>query len=215
MSREPRIVAELGRPETPAETAARTAENSQNRRSRQTVNNLIYSLLATLGLVLVIVLIVPRATPTTHTNVDFAKIAAQGQGTEPDALASPKLPKGWTSNSAELRQKTASDVDEWYIGLITPSSQYIGFTQGFKANDTWVANEVANTSSDGTTTIDGVKWTIYNNRDSSAEVGSAKYALTTVAGDSTYVLLGTAKDAEFRTIAKALVPAITAAGDNR
>ena len=54
-SRESRVVAELGRPETAEETAARKAENSRNHRSRQTVNNLVYSLLATLGIVVVIV----------------------------------------------------------------------------------------------------------------------------------------------------------------
>jgi hypothetical protein len=47
---EGRVVAELGRPETPAETAARKAESSRLHRQRQTVNNLVYSLIATLGI---------------------------------------------------------------------------------------------------------------------------------------------------------------------
>jgi len=204
------IVAELGRPETPQETAARKAESSRNHRARQTVNNLVYALIATLALVAVIVLIVPRATPTEQTNVNYAAVASQGQGSEPDRLASPTLPKGWTSNSAELKTGSADSIDAWYIGLITPSQQYIGFTQGFKANDTWLANLLENTAGTGAVTIDGIKWTVYDNRHASRDVGNVEYALSTQAGDSTYVLLGTASTGEFDTVARALAAQITA-----
>jgi hypothetical protein len=204
----PAVVAELGRPETPEETAARKAETSRNHRSRQTVNNLVYSLLATLVLVAIIVLAVPRPSQGPPVNVDFAKIAAQGQGSEPDPLAAPRLPKGWASNNAQLRTATADRVDSWYIGLITPSQQYIGITQGFAANDTWLASQLSNSTADGVGTIDGVKWTIYDNRDSTRDVGDVKYALTTTAGASTFVVFGTASNAEFNTVAHALAPEI-------
>jgi hypothetical protein len=203
-----RIVAELGRPETPEETAARKAKDSRNHRSRQTVNNLVYSLLATLALVAVIILMVPRATPAPHVDVDYAAIAAQGQGSEPDPLATPKLPSTWTSNSAQLRTGSADNIDAWYIGFITPSEQYIGFTQGFTANDTWLSQLLENTAASGAVMIDGVNWTVYDNRDSSKDVGNVRYALTTTAGSSTYVLLGTAKTAEFDTVAHALATQI-------
>ncbi len=58
--RPPAVVAELGRPETPEETAERKAENSRNHRNRQTVNNLVLSLIATVAVVALIVLFVPR-----------------------------------------------------------------------------------------------------------------------------------------------------------
>lgn len=214
MSRSPNppVVAELGRPETAKETAARKAQNSRNHRNRQTTNNLVYSLLATLALVAIIVLFVPRSAPTTQTNVDYTSIAAQGQGSEPDALAIPRLPKSWKSNSAELHTDTADKIDSWYIGLITPSTQYIGFTQGFKANDTWLANLLENSTGSGAVTIDGIKWTVYDNRNASRDVGNAKYALTTQSGHSTYVLLGTAKTAEFDTVAKSLAAQIKSNG---
>jgi hypothetical protein len=206
----PPIVAELGRPETPQETAERKAEASRNHRARQTVNNLIYALIATLAIVAVIVLIVPRGTPTEQTNVDYAAVASQGQGTEPDRLAVPDLPKTWSANSAELKTGSADKIDAWYIGLITPSEQYIGFTQGFKANDTWLANLLENSAGTGAVTIDGVKWTVYDNRHTSRDVGNAEYALSTQAGASTFVLLGTAKTSEFDTVARSLAPQISA-----
>jgi hypothetical protein len=198
------VVAELGRPETASETAARKAQASADHRRRQTVNNLIYSLLATVALVIVIVLMVPRAQPDVHSNVDYAKTAAQGAGVEPDPLLTPELPSSWTSNSAELRQQTQDRVDEWYIGLITPSKQYIGLVQGFDANQTWTSEQVANTHPVSTTTINGITWSIYDNRDTSRDVGDAKYALSTTQGASTVVLYGTASNTEFQTLAKSV-----------
>ncbi|GAB3609911.1 hypothetical protein GCM10027414_20360 [Humibacter ginsengiterrae] len=195
------IVAELGRPETPDETARRKAQTSADHRRRQTVNNLIYSLLATLALVVVIVLMVPRPTPDAVKNVDYVKIAQQGAGTEPDPLITPKLPSDWKSNSAQLRQQTSDRVDEWYIGLITPSQQYIGMVQGFRANATWLSGQVANSNPVGSTTVHGVKWSIYDNRQSSRDVGNVQYALSAVEGASTVVLYGTADTQEFTQLA--------------
>lgn len=198
------VVAELGRPETAQETARRKATASADHRRHQTVNNLIYSLLATLALVVVIVLMVPRPSPEPVKNVDYVKIAQQGSGVEPDPLLTPKLPSGWTSNSAQLRQQTQDRVDEWYIGLITPSKQYIGLVQGFHANDTWLAAQVANSHPVGSTTVDGVKWSIYDNRQTSRDVGDAKYALSATRGASTVVLYGTADTDEFTKAADAV-----------
>ncbi|WP_285116144.1 DUF4245 domain-containing protein [Leifsonia sp. fls2-241-R2A-40a] len=208
------VVAELGRPETPEETAARKAENSANHRNRQTVNNLVYSLIATLALVAIIVLVVPRGNPTaTKPSVDYTSIAQQAKGSEPDAFLVPKLPSGWTSNNAELRTKTADKVDSWYIGLITPKQQFIGITQGFGANDSWVSDQVAKSRIKDTREIDGVTWDVYDNRAAgSGSNGNVDYALVTTAGDSTIVVFGTAVDAEFRTVASSLAPQIRSLG---
>ena len=201
----PAVVAELGRPETPEETAARKAQNSANHRNRQTVNNLVYSLIATVALVAVIVLIVPRGNPTSSTPpVDYAAVAQQAQGSEPDRLLVPTLPSGWTSNSAELRTKTSDGVDAWYIGLLTPKGQYIGIVQGFDANDSWVADQVDRTRIAGTREIDGVKWDAYDNRSAGSDAGNVAYALATTAGKSTVVVFGTANDDEFTTVASSL-----------
>jgi hypothetical protein len=205
----PAVVAELGRPETPEETAARKAQNSANHRNRQTINNLVYSLLATLALVAVIVLIVPRGNPSaTKPAVDYPAIAQQAQGTEPDPLLVPKLPSGWKSNNAELRTKTSDGVDSWYVGFVTPAQQFIGVTQGFAANDSWVSDQVNKSRIAGTREIDGVTWDVYDNRTSGSDDGNVEYALTTTSGDSTIIVFGTAEDAEFRTMATSLADQI-------
>lgn len=210
MARGPRIVAELGRPETPEETAKRRADDAVKRRQRQTVKNLVGSLLASLAVVAVIVLIVPRSDTPIERDVDVASVAAQAQvGIEPE-LAVPELPDGWRSNDASLRQSEADGVTAWYAGYLTPSDEYAGMYQGLGANPTWTADLLANTVATGVVTIDGVEWTVYDNREADADVGNARYGLVTEAGESTFVLLGTASPEEFDTLARAVAPAIDA-----
>lgn len=209
-SNSPRVVAELGRPETPEETAARKAENSLKHRQRQTLKNLLLALGTSLVLVLVIVLLVPRSNTPIEPDVDVASVAQQAQAASDDPLAVAELPADWRPNAAELRTSQADDVIAWYVGYLTPGDEFIGMYQGLDANPTWAAELLARTIAVGTVTIDGVEWTVYDNRDSADDVGNARYGLTTEAGGSTFVLLGTATPEEFATLASAIAPTIDA-----
>jgi len=202
--RVPVVVAELGRPETPEETAARQAQNTRNHRARSTVNNLVLSLIATLGAVIVMVLIVPRAEAPLERSVDFAAVAAHAQPGFPQTLAVPALPEGWHSNAATTRTGDNEGVSSWHVGFITPQKQFIGLTQGFNANQHWIATQLAHSVANGTVVIDGVPWTTYDNRAGGRAVGNVKYALAAEADGSTYVLFGTADASEFHTLASAL-----------
>lgn len=208
----PRVVAELGRPETPEETAARKAENSRNHRRRQTINNLVFSLLATLALVAVIVLMVPRADAPQLPDVDFSQAAVDAQASRDEILANPKLPDTWSSNYAELRTKKAPGISTWNIGLLTPGDEqrFIGITQGFGADATWQSNELKNSLADTIITIDGIEWTVYDNRDNTEDMGNVHYALVTESGTSTFILFGTGTDKEFTTVAKAIADQVEA-----
>ncbi|MEJ3404657.1 DUF4245 domain-containing protein [Rathayibacter sp. YIM 133350] len=208
-----RVVAELGRPETPEEEAARKAESSRLHRVRQTPNNLVYSLLVTVLAVVVLVLLVPRSEAPTQNAVDYHSLAAQAQPGMPTMLADPDLPAGWHANVAEYRSGASDGVDVWFIGFITPSDEFIGLSQAFDANDTWVAEQLHNTIATGSVEISGIPWTVYDNRKSSSDVGNAKYALVTQTPKSTWVLAGTASPAEFRTLAKAIAPTVAAEAD--
>ncbi|GAA1836744.1 DUF4245 domain-containing protein [Agromyces salentinus] len=204
------VVAELGRPETPEETAARKARNSHNHRARQTTRNLVYALLASLVVVLVIVLAVPRSNEALERDVDVAAVAEQAQAGSDQPLAVPELPDGWSANAAELRRSETDGVTAWYTGYVTPENEYLGMHQGLDANPTWVAGLLARTLATGTVELDGVDWTVYDNRESPEDLGNARYGLTTEAGGTTFVLVGTATDAEFATMAAALTPTIQA-----
>lgn len=208
--REPRVVAELGRPETPEETAARLAENSRTYRARKTVNNLVLSLLATLAAAVVLVLLVPRSDTPIDRAVDYRAVAGQVQTGIAEPLMNPALPAGWSANAAEWRTGGGSKVPSWYIGLITPRNEFIGASQALDANPTWLNDQLHSAPAADTVTIDGVSWDIYRNTAPEKDRGNFDYALVTAAGRSTYLLVGTAGESEFAALARALAPGIRA-----
>ncbi|WP_166984237.1 DUF4245 domain-containing protein [Paramicrobacterium fandaimingii] len=208
----PRVVAELGRPETPEETAARKAVDSHNYRARKTVSNLVYALLATLAIVLIIILIVPRTNTSLLKDVDFHSAAADAQASRDDVIIDPQLPGGWTSNKAKLSAVRDPQISYWYIGLLTPNEQFIGIKQGFDANATWQAQQLEGARADTTVTIEGITWTVYDNRDGSgpSDPGNIEYALATESGSSTILIYGTATTDDIRTVAEAIAEQVKA-----
>jgi hypothetical protein len=210
--RAPRVVAELGRPETPQETADRLATNSRNYRSRKTVNNLVLSLLATLAAVFVLVLLVPRSDGPIDRTVDFAAVASQVQVGINENLVVPVLPDGWRANAAQWRVGGTDKIPSWYIGLLTRGNEFIGLTQALGANPTWIGQQVKDAPASETLTIAGVTWDVYRNPAAEKDRGNFAYALVTTAGTSSYLLVGTAAEDEFAALATAIAPQITANG---
>ena len=202
------IVAELGRPETLEEEAARKAQNSKNYRDSKTIRNLWVAVGVTVGIVALIVLLVPRDDSSRLQAVDYRAVAVSAQRTLPVPLAVPELPDTWSSNVAEIRTASLDGVTSWFVGLITPSKQFLSITQGIDANPSWLVTELKQTSPAGTTTIDGIEWTVYDNRDSDRDVGNAKYALTTESGRSTFIVAGTATPEEAEALASTITDAI-------
>jgi len=208
---EPRVVAELGRPETPEETAARKAEQSRLYRDRKTLRNLLYALLVSVALVAAIIFLVPRSQESMLPDIDYRQVAVAAQPSMPVPLAVPELPEGWTSNAAELRTATSDQVVSWYIGLISPAKQFVGVTQAIDANPTWVSDQVARGLASGVTTIGGVEWTIYDNRDRGSDgVGNARYALTAESGATTYIVFGSGEPDDVDTVAAAIAQNVLA-----
>jgi hypothetical protein len=202
----PAVVAELGRPETPEETAARKAENTRKHYANQTLRNLIWSLVASVALMLLIVVVVVRPDQPAREPVDFTAAAEQAQPDVDETLATPALPPGWNSNSAELR-RARDGIATWYIGFITPSENFIAINQGIGANPTWLVTLLDQGEATGEESIEGVDWTVYDNRDGD-DPGNLAYAMVTTAGNSTFVLNGTADANEFRTLAGSMVAEI-------
>lgn len=198
MERPPRVVAELGRPETPEETAARKAEASRRHRANQTVRNLVFALVACLGIVFILVLVVVRPDQPVDDPVDWSSVAEQAQPAVSQPLVDPVLPPGWTANAALL--DSDATIPTWYIGFITPSSQFLGLRQGIEADASWLSEQVDGAATDSTVDIDGVEWDVYDRRDSD-DPGNLAYALSATLGNSTVLLFGTATDDDFQTLA--------------
>lgn len=210
MSRDRRIVAELGRPETPEETAARKAAASKRHRDNQTFANLIAALLVCLGLVLVMVLVVVRPGMPEREPVDVAAAAAAAQRTIDEPLVAPDLPEGWDANLAEVRGG-ADGITTWYAGYVTPDEQFLSVTQALDANPTWLATAIEAAPQTGEREIGGIVWTEHDQR-ASEDPGNLAFVLTTEHGASTVVVAGTAGDDELQTFAEA-VSAELAAGE--
>lgn len=197
----PRIVAELGRPETAEETAARRAEASRKRRANQTVFNLVLALLASLGIVLLLVLVVVRPDQPPRAAVDYVETAAQAQPAVSERLFAPTLPPAWTANNATL--DTAGESFVWKVGFITPAQQFIALEQGIDTGASWVAGRLGRLAATSTTDIGGVTWDVYDRRDAN-DPGNFAYSLVADLGGSEVLLHGTASDEEFITLAAAI-----------
>lgn len=201
----PAIVAELGRPETAEETAARKAESSRRHRSNQTLLNLVVALVASLAVVLFLVVVVVRPDPGALNPVDYKAVAADAQGATTEPLVVPSLPAGWTANDARFEKKL--EVLDWYVGFVTPSTQFIALDQGIDANATWQGALLDKARQTGTSTIDGLSWTVFDQRTAS-DPGNFAYSMVTTAGSSTIVLHGTAPTTEFELLAASIAAEI-------
>lgn len=205
-----RVVAELGRPETPEETVARKAENSRAHRANQTTRNLILALIASLGLVLFLVLVVVRPSTNLVAPVNYRAVAAQAQHAIPVLLAAPPLPKGWSSNDAELKSGSGG-AQTWYIGFITPKKQFIALEQGIDRSSSWSGSMIGNVQPTGHVTIYGVRWTEYDQR-TNADAGNFGYSMAATIGATRFVLHGNAGNAEFRVLANSVTAPLASSG---
>jgi len=203
----PAVVAELGRAETPDETAARKAETSRKHRANQTLLNLVVATIASLAIVLFLVVVVVRPDPAPSDPIDYAAIAADAQGSADAPLIAPALPVGWSANDARFGSR--EQVVTGYVGVVTPSTQFVALVQGIDANPTWQSTVLDRLQETGTTTIDGVTWTVYDNR-TGEDPGNFAYALATVSGQSTILLHGTAPDEEFDLLAASIAAELDA-----
>lgn len=206
--RAPRVVAELGRPETPSETAARKAASSRAHRENQTAFNLVIAIGVSVVIVVLLVLAVVRPGGSQLKSIDYLKVASQAQQQVTTSLVAPAMPEGWTSNRAEITPAGSDGVEKWYVGFLTPDTQFIGMTQGLKANPTWVSNQLNEGAQTSTKKVGGLTWDVYDHR-SDDNVGNLAYAMVTTVDDSTVVLAGTARDSEFTLLAQRTAAQLT------
>jgi len=198
-------VAELGRPETPEEIAARAAESRRLRRSRQTSRNIVGSLVVCLAVVGVLIALVPRGAPVQQPAVDYRTAAAQAEDSAGLPLLTPTVPAGWRANSAELRRDAG--VASWYVGFVLPGNTFLAYTEGIKANPTWLSSTLESAPAGGTARLGGLTWRVYDQRDRGDAAGNVAYGLATTVGTTDLVVYGTAPAAEAQRLATALAEA--------
>lgn len=197
------IVAELGRAETPQETADRKAAASKKRRTNQTALNLAIATVVSLVAAIVLVLTVGLVDSGSRIpSTDYVTDTENAQSSFGGVLVIPELPEGWVANRAE--RVTGSDgVDSWQIGFVTPEQQYIALIQAIDTNPSWIDDQVRGAKAGPAISIGGVQWTSHDRRDAD-DPGNVAYSLVSESGSLTIVLAGTADDDEFEVLADAV-----------
>ncbi|MFM5905095.1 MAG: DUF4245 domain-containing protein [Micrococcales bacterium] len=173
------------------------------RRAKQTLINLLLSLAATSAIVLALVLAVPRSDTNLIKPVDYVSVAQSAATSSGKPVLVPELlGQDWWSNSARWNNSSVDGVANWYVGFVGPKNQYLGLTQAFDSNPTWMALKLGQTEFTGKTTIGGLVWEIYQNPEVSSPPKTMDYVMVTNQGADQIFIYGTASKTEFRQFAQ-------------
>ncbi|MCR2762279.1 DUF4245 family protein [Microbacterium sp. zg.B48] len=207
MAHDPKVVAELGRPETPDEAAARKAESSRVYRASQNTRNLIAALLATLAVVAVIIFAVPRGELPPPRPIDVAAIAQNIESSEGRSVIVPDVPEGWLVNRASIEGDSTA---AWTIVYVPDeASGFLRVAQGFDADPAWPTRVLSGASVDSTVSIEGIEWDRYRIPDP-ARAGNISAALSTQAGEDTILIYGSTDDEHLELAAASVADQIRA-----
>lgn len=173
------------------------------RRARQTLNNLLLSLGASLGIVLVLILMVPRDDSNRIQPVDYKSVAADAASASSLPIIVPAKLTGWWANSARYTTtKAAADgVATWYVGFVGPVNQHLGVTQAFGINPTWLAFELKNSAKTGTVQVGDKTWDVYEAIEPSKPAKTKDYEMVLRVGNDVVLLYGTGSPKEFQLMA--------------
>jgi hypothetical protein len=154
---------------------------------------------------LAIILVVPRDDSNRIQPVDYKSIAAEAQASSGQQIVAPELPAEWWSNSARWSPKPADGVQNWYVGFVGPKNQYVGLTQAFGINPTWLAFQLKNSAKTGTQAVGNRTWDIYEalERAETPKTKDFMMVLNYNATD-TAILYGVASPEDFVSIATAI-----------
>lgn len=176
--------------------------NSAERRAKQTVRNLVFSLLATLGVVALIVLGVPRDDSSLIQRIDHIQVAQEAKASLNKDVLAPSIPESWWSNAARLEKELGLDV--WYVGFVTGDNQFIGLSQAFESNSSWEADVLAGNQLSAEVEIAGLTWELYPTRNPTDPPGTKEFAMLHRSGTTTVVIYGTAAESEFFLLAESI-----------
>ena len=137
------------------------SDAAAKRRAKQTLNNLLLSLAATVGVMVLLVLAVPRDDSNRVEPVDYVAIGEQAASETSEKLLIPTIPVDWYSNSARYRSSAQDGVANWYVGFVGPNSEFVAITQGLGVNQTWMQLMIESNKPTGDVVIEGKTWKVY------------------------------------------------------
>jgi Protein of unknown function (DUF4245) len=120
--------------------------------------NLVYSLLAVVGMTLVLVLMVPRVSSVSGPPVDVHATAVSVQADSGWPVVEPVgLPEGWSPTSVRY-VRTTGDYMTWHVGYQTPSGTFVAVEQTMDPSREWIAAQTNRAPTEGTMEVAGREW---------------------------------------------------------
>ena len=176
--------------------------NSAERRAKQTIRNLIFSMLATLGVVALIYLGVPRDDSSLIQRIDYVSVSQEAEVSLGLEVIAPPIPSSWWSNAARVEKQLG--LDAWYVGFVTGDNEFLGLNQTFASNPSWEADFLAGNKLSGSELVGGLSWELYPTKMPSDPPGTKEFAMLHRAENFTVVIYGTAEKADFLLLAEAI-----------
>lgn len=181
-------------------------------RAKQTVVNLVLALAACVALVVILVVSVPRDESNRIKEVNYSAIVDQAISSSGLKLIKISPPEPWWSNLAQLNTESADAVVNFKAGFVGSNIKYIGYTQAFDANPTWLAFQLQATTITGEYTYKRFKWEIYQSVIKNDPAKTMDYIMVLNYSKNNYILLyGVADQKEYEAFANQVVDSLTGA----
>lgn len=176
------------------------SDSAARHRARQTVINLCLALGASVGLVVTLVLIVPRDDSNRVKEVDYTTISQKAKVDSGFEVITVTPPTNWWSNNAALTTNNVDTVPVFKAGFVGSDIKYIGYTQAFNANPTWLALSLNGKVITGEYSSKHYKWDIYESIVENNPKKTMDYIMVLNYKAQDYVLLyGVADQSDFKT----------------
>jgi len=180
------------------------SDAAAKRRAKQTLNNLLLSLAATVGVMVLLVLAVPRDDSNRVEPVDYVAIGEQAASETSEKLLIPTIPVDWYSNSARYRSSAQDGVANWYVGFVGPNSEFVAITQGLDVNQTWIQLMIESNKPTGDVVIEGKTWKVYESVRENNPPKSKDYLMVLEYENNAVFVYGVAPSANLKDFAAQL-----------
>jgi hypothetical protein len=170
------------------------SDSAARHRARQTVINLILALGASIGLVVTLVLIVPRDDSNRIKGIDYTAISQKAKADSSFDVVTINPPE------SSLTTNNVDTVPVFKAGFVGSDIKYIGYTQAFNANPTWLALSLNGKVLTGTYTSKHYTWDIYESIVENDPKKTMDYIMVLNYKNEDYFLLyGVAEQSEFKS----------------
>jgi hypothetical protein len=150
--------------------------------------------------VVTLVLIVPRDDSSRIREIDYTAISQKAKSDSGFNVITITPPENWWSNNAMLTTNNIDTVPVFKAGFVGSDIKYVGYTQAFNANPTWLALSLNGKVLTEEYSSKHYKWDVYESIVKNEPKKTMDYIMVLNYKDQDYMLVyGVAEDSEFKT----------------